>query len=86
MPDATASRPERMRAPPAKSRKRKIRMNENLRREISRPPALRIEPNFECQTARDSQLRSRPIEPGYYLLRLRLRYGTKGARPLARLP
>ena len=75
-----------MRALTANCRQRKSQMNQNLRREISRRPALRIEPDFDCRTGTDYQLRPRPIEPGYYLIRLRLRYGAKGARPLARVP
>jgi hypothetical protein len=65
--------------------KRKCRMNSKLIRESSPRPAFWTAPNFECRFGKESPVRHRPIEPGYYLLRLRLRYGTKGARPLAKL-
>ena len=74
-----------MRAPRADKPQRKNCMNQSLRRETSHSPAIRNELNFACRTIRESRLRTRPIEPGYYLIRLRLRYGTKGIRPLANI-
>ena len=61
-------------------------MNQKLRRESSPRPDLRTGSDVECRTVKESQLRHRrPIEPGYYLIRLRLRYGHKGARRLAKI-
>jgi len=65
--------------------RRQKQMNSNTRRQFPNRPKLRIDRLAGSRGLGETTPPCRPMEPGYYLLRLRLQYAHKGTRRLARI-
>ena len=59
-------------------------MDENHARHVAREPGATYRFGYGPQN-REKSAGHGPVKPGYYLMRLRLQYAQKGARPLARI-
>jgi hypothetical protein len=60
-------------------------MNRRTASSLMHRPATNSAANHEPRPHRHVPTPARPPQTGYYLLRLRLQYGNKGVRPLARI-
>ena len=60
-------------------------MNQNANSSLRDQSAIRAHTGQIARPKLNGTVRCKPIQPGYYLIRLRLQYTHKGSRPLARI-